>query len=152
MLAGLAVAAAVMAVVAWLAGSVIQEMAGLRARTQLVALALAFAGITGMMKPSAPRLAERFRRSAFFAALVFGGYAASSGRTELMTLAFTSRAEVPMLAATGGGLGLLAAVTPAALLGEAFLKVDLRWARIAIAAAFLIAAVAVFLNAPPAAA
>lgn len=149
-LAGLAVAAAAMACVGFFAGSLIHEMISVRAQAQLVALALAFGGIVGLMKPTAPRLAERFRRNAFIAALLFGGYAASSGRIEFMTLAFVARAELPLLAAVGGGLGLLAAVTPAALLGEAFLKLELRWLRIGIAIVFLIAAALVYLNAPPA--
>ena len=148
-LAGLAVAGAAMAAVAFFGGSLVREMISVRAQTQLVALALVFAGVVGLMKPSVPRLAERFRRNAFIGALIFGGYAASSGRIEFMALTFASRAEIPLLAAIGGGLGLLAAVTPAALLGEAFLKLDLRWPRIAVAIVFLIAGALVYLNAPP---
>ena len=148
-LAGLAVAAAAMASVGFVGGSLVHEMIGARAQTQLVALALAFAGIVGLMKPASPRVAERFRRNAFIAAIIFGGYAASSGRIEFMTLAFASRAEIPLLAAIGGGVGLLAAVTPAALLGEAFLNLELRWLRVTVAIAFLVAAALVYLNAPP---
>ena len=148
-LAGFAVAAAAMAALAFLAGSTIREMISIRAQTQLVALALAFAGLTGLMKPAASSWTERFKWGGFLGAVLLGGYAAASGRIELMTLAFATRAEIPALAAAGGALGLLAAATPAALLGGKFLAVNLRAVRIAIASAFLIAAALVFLNAPP---
>ena len=148
-LAGLAIAAAAVAALAWFAGSVLQEMIDVRRQTLLVALALAFAGITGLMKaPASPR-AERFRWGAFLGAMLFGGYAASSGRIQFMTVAFAARADIPALAAIGGALGLLAAATPAALLGDKFLQLNLRGARIAVAVAFVIAAALVFLNAPP---
>ena len=148
-IAGLAVAAAAMAAVAFAAGSFLHDLVSARAQTQLVALALVFAGATGLMKPAPPRWAERFRLGAFLGALIFGLFAASSGRIEVVTLAFASRAEMPLLAAGGGGLGLVAAATPAALLGDRFLALDLRPARIGVAVVLLIAGALVFLNAPP---
>ena len=148
-LAGLAIAAAAMASVAFVAGSFLHDLVSARAQTQLVALALAFAGATGLMKPTVSRWAEKFRWGAFLGALLFGIFAASSGRIELITLAFTSRAEIPLLAAIGGGLGLVAAATPAALLGDKFLALNLRPVRIAVAIVLLIAGALVFLNAPP---
>lgn len=148
-LAGLAVAAATMATVAFVAGSFLHELVSARAQTQLVALALVFAGATGLMKSSAPRWMERFGWGAFLGALILGFFAASSGRLELVTLAFASRAEIPLLAAIGGALGMIAAATPAALLGDKFLALDLRPARIVVGAALLIAGALVFLNAPP---
>lgn len=148
-LAGFALAAAAMAAVAFVAGSYLRELISLRAQTQLVALALGFSGLTGLMNPTTSRWAERFKWGGFVGAVLFGGYAAASGRIELMTLTFATRAELPLLAAIGGALGLLAAATPAALLGDKFLALNLRIARILIATGFLIAAALVFLNAPP---
>ncbi|MDB5667860.1 MAG: hypothetical protein JWL74_810 [Alphaproteobacteria bacterium] len=147
-LAGMAIAAAAMAALAFVAGSFVNDMVGLRAKTQFVALALAFAGVTGLMKPEPLKWAERFRWSGFFGSLLFGGYAAAGGRIQFLTLAFATRAEMPLLAATGGAIGLLAAATPAALLGDRFLALDLRPARTAIAIVLLIAGALVFLNAP----
>lgn len=149
-LAGMAIAAAAMAALAFIAGSFVSEMVSVRAQTQFVALALAFAGVTGLMKPEPLRWADRFRwGGGFLGAVIFGGYAAASGRIQFMTLAFATRAETPLLAAIGGALGLLAAATPAALLGDKFLALNLRPVRIAIAVALLIAGALVFLNAPP---
>lgn len=148
-LAGLAVAACAMAAVAFLAGSFLHDLVSTRAQTQLVALALVFAGATGMMKPPQSRWAQRFRWGAFLGALIFGFFAASSGRIELIALTFASRAELPLLAAIGSGLGLIAAATPAALLGDKFLALNLRPARIGVAIVLLVAGALVFLNAPP---
>ena len=148
-LAGMAFAAAIMAAIAFLAGTFVSDMVGVRAKTQFVALALAFAGLTSLMKPEPLRWAERFRWGSFLGALVFGGYAAASGRIQFITFAFATRAETPLLAAVGGALGLLAAAAPAALLGDRFLALNLRPARIAIGIVLLIAGALVFLNAPP---
>ena len=148
-LAGMAIAAAAMAALAFIAGSFVSEMVSVRAQTQFVALALAFAGVTGLMKPEPTRWADRFRWGGFLGAVIFGGYAAASGRIQFMTLAFATRAETPLLAAIGGALGLLAAATPAALLGDKFLALNLRPVRIAVAVGLLIAGALVFLNAPP---
>jgi putative Ca2+/H+ antiporter (TMEM165/GDT1 family) len=149
-LAGFVLAAIALATIAWFAGVAIQEMVGARGRTLLVALALAFAGVVGLMKPSGVERAVRFRGGAFLAALIFGFSAASGGRVQFLNLAFASLAESPAVAAAAGAAGFLAACTPAALLGETFLKLELRWVRIAIAIAFLLAAVLVYLAAPPA--
>ena len=147
-LAGMALAASAMAVVAFVAGSFVGGLVGVRAETQFVALALVFAGISGLMKPEPLRWAERFRWGGFLGALVFGGYSAASGRIQFLTLAFAARAETPLLASVGGALGLLAAATPATLLSEKFLALNLRPARIAIGFVLLIAGALVFLNAP----
>ncbi|WP_166042107.1 TMEM165/GDT1 family protein [Sphingosinicella sp. YJ22] len=148
-LAGMAIAAAGMAAIAFIAASFVSDMVGVRAQTQFVALALAFAGITGLMKPEPLRWAERVRWGGFLGALLFGGYAAASGRIQFMSLAFAIRAEMPVFAAVGGALGLLAAAIPAALLGDKFLALNLRPARIAIGVVLLVAGALVFLNAPP---
>src|SRR5690349_14452517 len=73
-LAGMAIAAAGMAAIAFIAASFVGHMVGLRAQTQFVALALAFAGITALMKPEPLRWAERVRWGGFLGALLFGGY------------------------------------------------------------------------------
>ncbi len=148
---GMAVAAAVMAAIAFLAGSLVNDMVGVRAKTQFVALALAFGGVTGLMKPEPLKWADRFRWGGSLGALLFGGYAAAGGRIQFMTLAFATRAETPLLAAIGGALGLLAAAIPAALLGNSFLALNLRPARIIVGIVLLIAGALVFLNAPAAA-
>ncbi len=148
-LAGMAIAASVMAAIAFLAGSFVSDMVGVRARTQFVALALAFAGVTGLMKPEPLKWAERFRWGGFLGALLFGSYAAASGRIQFMTFAFAARAEAPALAAIGGALGLLAAAAPAALLGDKYLALNLRPARTAIGIVLLLGGALVFLNAPP---
>lgn len=148
-LTGLAIAAIVMAAIAYIGGSLVQQTVGARQQALLLVVALAFAGFTGLTKPPASPRAARFRGSALLAALLFGTLAATGGRIQYLTLAFAGRVELPILAAIGGGAGLLAAATPAALLGEKFRALKLRWARLAIAMVFMIAAALVYLNARP---
>src|SRR5690349_14152565 len=81
-LAGMAIAAVVMAALAFIAGSFVSDMVGVRAKTQFVALALAFAGVTGLMRPEPLKWADRFRWGGLLGALIFGSYAAASGRTQ----------------------------------------------------------------------
>lgn len=148
-LAGLALAALGMAGFAAFAGAAVHPVTVPRQQSLLLVVALVFAGVTGPLRAELPPRALRFRGGTFLTALVFGFVFASGSRTQILTIAFAARADAPILAAAGGAAGLIAALAPAALLGDQFPAKRLAWLRWVAAGLFLLAAFVLWTTVPP---
>ena len=137
-LAGLALAALASNVVAGLAGVYIAQTITIRAMTLMTALALLFAGGSGLIrrKPPAPATI----RVPLLTALILCLAAEMGDRTQFLTFALAGRFDSAPLAAAGATAGTLAACLPAALLGEKLATtVPVRAIRYSVAGLFLIA-------------
>lgn len=138
-LAALALAALISNLAAAYAGTFVAGTITIRAMTLMVALALLFAGISGLIRrkppaPSAPRRLLIVSAAILLLAAEFGD------RTQFLTFALAGRFDSAPLAAAGATAGTLAACLPAALLSDKLGEVvPLRAIRYAIAALFLIA-------------
>jgi putative Ca2+/H+ antiporter (TMEM165/GDT1 family) len=136
-LAGLALALAASNVIAAIAGVYIAQTINVRAQTLLLALALLFAGASGLIrrrqpKPATPRLPLL---TAFILCLA----AEMGDRTQFLTFALAGRFDSVPFAAAGATAGALAACLPALFLGERLEKATpLRALRYAGAALFLL--------------
>jgi putative Ca2+/H+ antiporter (TMEM165/GDT1 family) len=137
-LAGLALAALASNALAAVAGVYIAGTINIRAMTLMTALALLFAGGSGLIprKPPAPASLRLPVLTAFILSLA----AEMGDRTQFLTFAFAGRFDSAPLAAAGATAGTLAACLPAALLGERLATtVPMRAIRYTIAGLFLIA-------------
>ena len=138
-LAGLLAAAIVSNVVAALAGDVVAQMITVQAMTLLVAVALLFAGVAGLIRREPPPLGST-RTPLFLAALILSLAAELGDRTQFLAFALGGRFGFPWLTAAGGAAGILAACVPAAALGERIRDVvPVRVVRYVGAALFLVA-------------
>lgn len=148
-LAGVAVAALLNCLIAAVGGALIQDFINLRAISLLLAVALAFTGLSGLIVARHPRIADRgWKQGAFsttlgcFLVIEFGD------KTQFLTAAFAARYDAWALAAIGAALGVLAANTPGAFLGDKLEEVvPLRTVRTAISVLFLLAGAIVAVNA-----
>lgn len=137
-LAGLALAALASNVVAAIAGIYIADTINIRAMTLMVALALLFAGISGLIRRKAPAPAAP-RRLLVASAFILCLAAEMGDRTQFLTFALAGRFDSAPLAAAGATAGMVAACLPAALLGDRFGEVvPVRAIRYAGAGVFLI--------------
>ena len=137
-LAGLFLALAASNALAAAAGTVIAGMVTIRAMTLLVALALLFAGVAGLIRREVKEAAPA--RWLVAGAFVLCLAAEIGDRTQFLTFALAGRFGSAPLTAAGATAGALAACLPAALLGERLREtVPMRPLRYAIAGAFLVA-------------
>jgi putative Ca2+/H+ antiporter (TMEM165/GDT1 family) len=115
--AGLVLALAVGNVVAAVAGAWIGHLINPRATTLLTALALLFAGGSGliMRRPPRPATAKLPLLTAFILCLA----AEMGDRTQFLTFALAGHYDSAPFAAAGATAGALAACLPALVLGEA---------------------------------
>ncbi len=118
-LAGLALAALASNAVAAIAGIYIAGTINIRAMTLMVALALLFAGGSGLIRRKAPAPAAP-RRLLLVSAFILCLAAEMGDRTQFLTFALAGRFDSAPLAAAGATAGILAACLPAALLGDRF--------------------------------
>lgn len=138
-LAALALAALASNLAAAYAGLFVAGTITIRAMTLMVALALLFAGISGLIRrkppaPSAPKRLLILSAAILLLAAEFGD------RTQFLTFALAGRFDSAPLAAAGATAGTLAACLPAALLGDKLGEaLPLRAIRYTVAALFLIA-------------
>jgi len=146
-LIGLFLAAVVSSLAAAYAGILIGSTITIRAMTLMVALALLFAGVSGLIRrkePSAGSTGVPLILSAFVLCLA----AEIGDRTQFMTFALAGRFNSPTLAAAGATAGIFATALPAALLGDRLKTVvPIRAIRIGGAALFLIAGFFTAINA-----
>ncbi|HWT13041.1 MAG TPA: TMEM165/GDT1 family protein [Allosphingosinicella sp.] len=146
-LAGLFVAAALSCGAAAFAGALVAETITIRAMTLLVAVALLFAGIAGLIRRKPPSIGSA-RTPALLAAIILCLAAELGDRTQFLTFALAGRFDSPALAGAGATAGMLAACVPAALLGAQLQSlVPVRAIRIGGAALFLITGFIVAVNA-----
>jgi putative Ca2+/H+ antiporter (TMEM165/GDT1 family) len=137
-LAGLALAALASNALAAIAGVYIAGTINIRAMTLMTALALLFAGGSGLIPRKAPAPASL--RLPVLTAFILCLAAEMGDRTQFLTFAFAGRFDSAPLAAAGATAGTLAACLPAALLGERLATVvPVRAIRYSVAALFLIA-------------
>ena len=137
-LAALLLAALASNVVAAIAGVYIAESVNIRAMTLLTALALLFAGASGVIRRRQPR-PQAPKRLLLASAFILLLAAELGDRTQFLTFALAGRFDSAPLAAAGATLGMIAACVPAALLGDQLTKaVPVRAIRYSVAALFLI--------------
>ena len=135
--AGLFVALAVSNIVAAIAGLYIGQTINVRAQTLLLALALLFAGASGLIRrrPPAPATLKLPLLTAFILCLA----AEMGDRTQFLTFALAGRFDAIPCAAAGATAGALAACLPAFFLGDRLATATpLRAIRYAGAALFLL--------------
>lgn len=138
-LAGLFVAAVASSALAAIAGLLVAETINVRAMTLLVALALLFAGVSGLIRRNAPS-AGSGRTPLVLAAAILCMAAELGDRTQFLTFALAGRFDSAPLAAAGASAGIFAAALPAALLGARFhAALPVHRLRIAGAILFLVA-------------
>ncbi|HJQ18631.1 MAG TPA: TMEM165/GDT1 family protein [Allosphingosinicella sp.] len=136
---GLALAALASALIAAAGGVIVHDMITLRASALLVALALLFAGATGLLRAGPPAPVKPGRMPAFLVAAICLFAAEMGDKTQFLTAALAARFDSFALAAAGATAGVIAANIPAALLGARYAKVvPLQAARIAIGGLFLL--------------
>jgi len=146
-MAGLFLAAlASNAVAAW-AGVLVAGTVPVRAMTLMVALALLFAGVAGLIPRKTPETGS-LKLPLLLAAFLLCLAAETGDRTQFLTFALAGRYDSAMLAAAGATAGIAAACLPAALLGRRLgTAVPLRAIRYGTATLFVIAGFVVAVSA-----
>src|SRR5688572_11716258 len=117
-LAGLFLALILSNGIAAFAGAYIAEAINVRAQTLLLALALLFAGASGLIRRRPPKLATA--RLALLTTFILCLATEMGDRTQFLTFALAGRFDSAPLAAAGATAGALAACLPALILGEKF--------------------------------
>ncbi len=145
-LAGLVLALAASNIVAAIAGVYVAQMINLRAATLLTALALLFAGASGLIRRRPPRPATL--KLPLLTAFILCLASEMGDRTQFLTFALAGRFDSAPFAAAGATAGALAACLPALFLGEKLqTATPLRAIRYAGAALFLLAGFIAAVNA-----
>ena len=138
-LAGVAVGALANAMLAAAGGLVVGGMVTLRAMSLLVALALLFAGIGGLIGRKAPEMGTGWRIGAFLTTAICFFLLEFGDKTQFLTAALAAQFDAAVLATLGATAGVLAAAVPAAVLGDGLAQqAPLKAIRLGIAALFLI--------------
>ena len=136
--AGLVLAALAGNIVAAFAGAWIAETINIRAMTLLTAMALLFAGASGLIRRRPPKPATL--RLPLLTAFILCLATEMGDRTQFLTFALAGRFDSAPLAAAGATAGAVAACLPAIILGGQLQKrVPLRAIRYAGAVLFLLA-------------
>lgn len=147
-LAGVAVAALANALIAAFGGTLVNGFITLRAISLLVALALVFAGVGGLMGGKRPEMGSTWRTGPFLTTAGCYFLLEFGDKTQFLTLSLAAQFNSFLLAAFAATAGVAVASIPAALLGEGLqASVPVKPIRIAIALAFLLAGFIVAVNA-----
>jgi putative Ca2+/H+ antiporter (TMEM165/GDT1 family) len=137
-LAGLILALAASNIVAAIAGAYVAQAITVRAQTLLLALALLFAGASGLFRRRPPKPATL--KWPLLTAFILCLATELGDRTQFLTFALAGRFDSVPFAAAGATAGALAACLPALVLGEKLQRsVPLRAIRYAGATLFLLA-------------
>jgi putative Ca2+/H+ antiporter (TMEM165/GDT1 family) len=115
-LVGLALALAASNIIAAIAGHYIAQTINVRAQTLLLALALLFAGASGLIRRRPPRPATM--RLPLLTAFILCLATEMGDRTQFLTFALAGRFDSIPFAAAGATAGALAACLPALIMGE----------------------------------
>jgi putative Ca2+/H+ antiporter (TMEM165/GDT1 family) len=129
-------------------GIYIGDMINLRAMSLLVALALLFAGIGGLIGRSTPDMGESWKVGAFLTTAVCFFLLEFGDKTQFLTLALAGRFDSFLLAGLGATVGIVAANVPAAVLGDRLgAVVPLKAVRLTISGFFIVTGFIVAVNA-----
>ncbi len=128
---------------AWLHGLVTPQATAL-----LVAVALAFAGVSGLIGGKRPEIGARWKTGALLTTATCVFMVELGDKTQVLTVALAAQFDSLFLAAAGATAGIVAANAPAALFADRLgTIVPLRAARTGIAMLFLVAGFIVAINA-----
>lgn len=119
-LVGLVLALAASNMIAAVAGTYVGHLINPRAATLLTALALLFAGASGLIQRRAPKAATA--RLPLLTAFILCLATEMGDRTQFLTFALAGRFDSVPFAAAGATAGALAACLPAIVLGEELWK------------------------------
>jgi putative Ca2+/H+ antiporter (TMEM165/GDT1 family) len=121
-LAGISIAALANSLIAAFGGILVHDMITLRAISLLVALALVFAGIAGLIRPKPYQSAGTSRAGPFLVAAASFFVLEFGDKTQFLTFAVAAQFDAFALATAGATAGIVVSSFPAALLGDALAK------------------------------
>jgi putative Ca2+/H+ antiporter (TMEM165/GDT1 family) len=148
-LLGVAIAAVVNSLLAGAGGTLVSHMITIRAISLLIAVALVFAGVAGLI----PQIDESgmgasWKTGALVTTAACFFLLEFADKTQFLTFAFAAQFNSMGLAAAGATAGVIVANAPAALLGERLpALLPLARIRIGVALFFLLAGLVVAVNA-----
>ena len=139
-LAGIAVAALANNLLAAAGGMLINNMITLRAISLLLAVALLFAGVAGLIRQRDPSdMGSTWKTGAFVTSAACFFLLEFGDKTQFLTAALAAQYDSLLLAAAGATVGVVAASCPAVILAERMPEVlPLKPIRIGIAVLFLL--------------
>lgn len=147
-LAGIFVAALANSLIAAFGGAIVNALITPRAASLLVALALVFAGVAGLIRPKAYESAGTSRAGPFLVAAASFFVLEFGDKTQFLTFAVAAQFNAFALAAAGATAGVLISSVPAVLLGDGLAKAaPLKGIRIGLGALFLAIGLIVGINA-----
>jgi putative Ca2+/H+ antiporter (TMEM165/GDT1 family) len=147
-LAGVALGALANALIAAGGGVFIHGMITVRAVSLLVALALVFAGVAGLISQNAPDMASDWKSGALVTTTACFFLLEFADKTQFLTFALAAQFNSLVLAGLGATCGVVAANAPAAFLADRLPAiVPLKPLRLGIAALFLVGGFIVAVNA-----
>ena len=147
-LAGIFIAALANSLIAAFGGTFVHDMITLRAVSLLVALALVFAGVAGLIRPKPYESSGTSRAGPFLVAAASFFVLEFGDKTQFLTFAISAQFDAFALAAAGATAGVMVSNVPAALLGEQLAgTVPLKAIRIGLGALFLLIGLVVGVNA-----
>ena len=138
-LAGVVVAALANSAIAATGGALINGMITLRAISLLVALALVFAAVSGIIGSKRPEMGAGWKTGPFLTTAACFFLLEFGDKTQFLTAALAAQFDSILLATLGATAGVLAAAMPAAVLGDGLAsQAPLKAIRLGIAGGFLI--------------
>jgi putative Ca2+/H+ antiporter (TMEM165/GDT1 family) len=138
-LAAVALGAIANSALAAFGGSLLVGVVTLRAISLLLALALIFAGVAGLVRDKTPDMGATWRVGAFLTTLGCFFLLEFGDKTQFLTAALSAQFNAPILAAAGASVGIIAANAPAALLGPELAEaLSLRRLRLGVGILFLL--------------
>ena len=144
--AGLFLAAIASSIFAGIAGVYVAGLVTIRAMSLMVALALLFGGLAGLVRRRTP--APATARLPIATAFILFLAAELGDRTQFLTFAIAGRFDSAPLAAAGATAGIMAAGIPAILLGDRLKStMPVKAIRYGVAGLFLLAGFIVAVNA-----
>ena len=147
-LAGIFAAALANSAIAAFGGTLVHGMITLRAISLLVALALVFAGVAGLIRPKPYESAGTSRAGPFLVAAASFFVLEFGDKTQFLTFALSAQFNAFALAAAGATAGVMASSLPAALLGDRLARAaPLKAIRIGLGILFLLVGLIVGVNA-----
>jgi putative Ca2+/H+ antiporter (TMEM165/GDT1 family) len=98
-------------------GMLVHGFITLRATSLLVAVAMIYAGVAGLIAPKKPDLAENWKTGPFVTTAVCFFLLEFGDKTQFITFGVSAQYGAMLLAAAGATLGVLASSAPAVLIG-----------------------------------